>query len=513
MTDDQKKERERNLKNGFPDLQIPNQLTPMELFIREYFSHYLRYSTPEFHRELYWILQNRHLFPMALLVAPRYYGKSYVAILFDVLYDIYIRANPAFAGNPVYSKIYNPDLKEICFACETATKAKKWMRLIRREVTQNKAILEDFGDLSTSDIRDEQWNQQILTFKTGLTIYGFGCEGGRGEHPQKIILDDIESKESARSKERCDNITDWILSTLLGMFEDEYPPITWIGTILRAGCVIDNAYEGTDDWDESWYRRKWGCYDENGKSIWPSRWPDKKLEIKKRQMGYIRFGQEMENKAYGSANPVYRRHHIKYYKKHELPSNLYTVTAIDPAIGQKRENDEAAIVTYSLCLTGINKSKIYCRRVDHGRWGKQGIIDTAFDHFHEFHSQVIGFEKNGFDILKEDFDLEALNRGVAPSTRAIHQSLDKWTRASMIISLYDSGLVYYIEDDSKQRVLVNQLLNFPGVSHDDMHDAQEIALKLLKVYVTMIKRMEAQTTADEDEDDVRSIGLRKIGVA
>ena len=159
-------------------------------------------------------------------------------------------------------------MKEISFACETAGKAKKWMRMIRREVTTNQLLIRDFGDLSTEEIRGEQWNQETLTFQTGMIVNGFGCEKGRGEHPQKLILDDIESKESARSKERCDNVEEWIKGTLLPMFEESRPKITWIGTILRAGCVIDNAYEGKG-WDESWYRRKWDCYDECGISIWP----------------------------------------------------------------------------------------------------------------------------------------------------------------------------------------------------------------------------------------------------
>lgn len=509
MTEEQVKELGRNKRAGFPELRVPASLTPMEMFVREYLPHYLRYETPAFHREIYWMLQNRHKYSQILLTAPRYFGKSIMAIFFDVMFDICYRANPGFSD---IKEIYDPNLKEIVFACETATKAKKWMRLIRREITSNQKILDDFGDLSTSDIRDEQWNQEVLTFSHGLTIYGFGCEKGRGEHPQKLILDDIESKESARSKERCDNIEEWIKSTLLGMFEDEYPPITWIGTILRAGCVIDNAYEG-HGWDSSWYRRKWDCYDENMNSIWPERWSNKKLKTRERQMGSIIFGQEMRNKAYGSTNPIYRRHHIRYYKPEELPKNLYVVTGNDPAISEKRSADEASIAVFGLCMSGKDKGKIYCLEVDHGRWGTQGILDRLFSCVHAYNPKLNIFETNVFqEVLAQDFQAQALDRGLYPNIKKVKQHIDKWTRASNVVSLYDAGAVYYLEGDPRQKDLINQLLNFPSVSHDDMHDAHELCLSHLKTYVNMIKNVDAQ----EDEDDyeeTQSIGLRKVGWA
>lgn len=510
MTKDQVKERERNLKAGFPDLQIPADKTPMELFVEQYLSHYLRHQTPDFHRDIYWMLQNRHIYSQLLLTAPRFFAKSVLCILFDVMYDICVRANPAAAE---HKNVYEPDLKEICFACETATKAKKWMRFIRREITGNQKILEDFGDLSTSDIRDEQWNQEVMTFKTGLTIYGFGCEKGRGEHPQKLILDDIESKESARSKDRCDNVEEWIKSTLFGMFEDEFPPITWVGTMLRAGCVIDNAYEG-HNWDDSWYRRKWDCYDDENNSIWPDRWSNKKLKIREKKQGSIIFGQEMRNKAYGSMNPVYRRHHFhnKYYKPEELPKNLYVVTGNDPAIGEKRRNDEAALCVVGLCMSGKDKMKIFVLEVDHGRWGTNGIITRNFSFFHAYHPKLILFETNAFqEVLAQDFEAEALDRGIYPDIKRVNQTVDKWTRASNVVSLFDMGLVYFLEGDPKQKDLINQLINFPGVSHDDMHDSLEICLKHIKTYVNMLKLEDGED--EVEDDDFRSVGMRKLGRA
>ena len=79
------KELERNRKAGFKDLVVPSAKTPMELFVERYLGHYLRFQTPPFHREIYWLLQNRDKYPQLLLTAPRYFGKSVLAILLDTM--------------------------------------------------------------------------------------------------------------------------------------------------------------------------------------------------------------------------------------------------------------------------------------------------------------------------------------------------------------------------------------------------------------------------------------------
>lgn len=499
------KELERNRKAGFPQLQIPGEKTPMELFVETYLSHYLKFQTPPFHREIYWMLQNRKIYRQLLLTAPRFFGKSVIAIMFDVMYDICVRANPEFKN---YGNIFDPRLNEIAFGCETAGKAKKWMRAIRREITGNPLIIRDFGDLSTQDVRDEQWNQETLTFQTGLVINGFGCEKGRGDHPQKLILDDIESKESARSKDRCDNVEEWIKSTLFPMFEDTNPTITWIGTILRAGCVIDSAYEGRG-WDESWYRRKWDCYNEQNQSIWPDRWPVEKLKAREKQMGSIMFGQEYRNKAYGSVNPIYRKHQMKYFKDIELPNNLYTIMTVDPAISEKRSADEASIGVGSLCLEGKRKLDVFVKDADHGRWGPAGILNRMFAFYEAYHPQLVLFEDNAFQgVLKLDFIQQATDRGMYVDARGINNSVDKWTRASNVVSMFESGKVYFLEGHPNMETLINQLINFPSVSHDDMHDMLEMMLRHFKTYAYSIK----QETEEEPEDNrVVSVGLSKLG--
>lgn len=508
-TEDQLKELDRNRKNGFPDLKIPDEKTPLELFTETYLSHYLRNQTPVFHREIAWLLQNRHIYPQLLLTAPRFFGKSIWACFFDIMYDICIRSNPAYSE---FKDIYRPDLNEICLACETATKAKKWMRYIRREITSNKKILEDFGDLSTEEMRGEKWTEEILTFKTGLTVYGFGCLKGRGDHPQKLVLDDIESKDSAKSKEQSDKIEEWIKSTLFPMFETEYPEITWIGTILRAGCVIDNAYNGRG-WDKSWYRRKWDCYDDKNESIWPDRWPTETLKTREQQLGSIIFGQEMRNKSYGSINPVYRQHHIRWYKREDLRKNMYIVVGSDPALSEKRSADDSSVCAVAVCTTGVDKMKIFVLDIDHGRWGAEGTLNKIFSFYNAYHPHITLFEKNGFqDVLKSDFDKQCLDRGICPVTKSVNQHADKWTRACNVVPLFEMGLVHFLEGHPVQQELINQLINFPSVSHDDMHDSLEICLAHIKSYVYGLKYQEAEESM-EDEQDTRSYGFRKLGVA
>jgi hypothetical protein len=121
------------------------------------------------------------------------------------------------------------------------------------------------------------------------------------------------------------------------------------------------------------------------------------------------------------------------------------------------------------------------------------------------------FEINAFQgVLKLDFENQALDRGLYPDVRGISHNLDKWIRATNVVGIFEMGKVYFLPDHPQQTDLINQLINFPSVAHDDMHDSLEMCLAHLKSYIYMLKQDEKETP-EEEAVFVGSEGLRKLG--
>lgn len=486
------------MNENFKEVILSGKHTPFEAFVRKYLSHWLKYATPEFHREIYYVLEHYREYESVICLAPRYFAKSVIFNLFYPLYLTYVVTNPAFKD---FKSVYNPDFNEIMIVGATQTKSNRWLMKLKREVTGNRLLLKDFGNLSTEGMKGNKWSEEIITLKTGFTIFGIGREGSsRGEHPYMVLIDDLESKESARSKEQCERIDDWIKTVLIPMFEDDQPQIKWIGTVIDRECVIDNAYNGRG-WDDYWYRMKFGCYDnmDDRNPVWVDRWPRKKLEARQKKMGLYKFMCEYMNEPMGSENPIYRKDTIRYYKQSELPAHLYKIMSIDPAISEKETADFTAIIVIGICLTGADKMNIYVLDYDYGHWDKTSMINRIFEmntayRPDKFNVETVAFQK----VLAQDFEHEAKDRGLYLPINEVVPHRDKVTRAYGVVGMFESGYVHFLEGNLLQDELVSQLLNFPRGKHDDGHDALQMCLDDAQEAQLMVE----DWTEDYEDTDV-----------
>jgi hypothetical protein len=166
----------------------------MEKFVFKYFSNRkevnflsdLSWPLPHFHREIYWLLQNDHVYNKSIIVSPRGYGKSIIVDFFDVLYDIYIRSNKEVAGY-----YYNPAILDgIMLITSSDLLREQWMTRLMSEMQTNPLLLEHFGDLCSKDAIGGKWATDKFITLNGIEVNAISIQSSsaRGPHPGKATF-------------------------------------------------------------------------------------------------------------------------------------------------------------------------------------------------------------------------------------------------------------------------------------------------------------------------------------
>ena len=491
----------KEINARFPAVDVPRGAPVMgiERFIGTYLSHYLEdevgnaVKSPHFHREIYYVLSNPKKYRKVIVVAPRGFAKSAIFEFFGNMYDA------------VVTKRY----KEILIIGSCQDFAESWLRKIKTEILNNELIYRDFGELANADDKSEKWASDIITLKNGVTIVARGYEGKmRGLHPNKIVIDDLETDESARSKDQCRKIEMWLKQTVLPMQRSMRSVIQWVGTFLSNDSVLKRAYDGKG-WDDSWYRMKYGAYEEGAteKSIWPEAFPEEFLRMRRREMGLYAFASEYLNEPIGSLDPVIKKYWINYYTQDQLPPSLYRVLGVDPAISSRQLADESALV-----LLGADAhphkptNQIFCLQEHAGRYDKHSLIKLIFEWCYKYHPNEVVIEATSFQqSLVEDFEREAHEQGFHVTITPVKPSTDKVTRLKDVTPFFERGELFFKED---QDSLIQQLLAFPDADHDDRVDALVHGLFTLKGrWHTIERAYRDRYEPDESHEAIPEVGL------
>ena len=134
-----------------------------------------------------------------LLLCPRGTGKSKIA-----------------QGYVAWLALHNPDMR-IIIVSDSDGKATLFLNTIKNVLEYSPIIQEHYGD-----VKGPTWTDHAITIKgrtfvqTEPTVMSVGSGSGRvtGLHCDIILMDDIESFDSARSQIKRDRLQDWYKTTL-----------------------------------------------------------------------------------------------------------------------------------------------------------------------------------------------------------------------------------------------------------------------------------------------------------
>lgn len=426
-------------------------------FFNIYFSHYVKYRTAEFQKEIFNLLEDDNISKL-VLVAFRGSGKSTIVTMAYVLWAILGRQ----------------EKKYTIITGLTQRQARQHLQNIKRELESNSMLKSDLGPF-----REEQdewgslsliisnYDAKIAAASTEQSIRGMRH---REYRPDLIICDDIEDLASVKTREGRDKTHKWFSGDVTPA-GDINTRIIVVGNLLHEDSLVMRLKESIENGELSGLFKKYPFLDEAGICLWPGKFPDKEsIENEQKKIGnYNAWMREYLLVIVPEDDQVVLPEWIQRYdslpKKGE--SFRYFIASVDLAISQRETADYTAIVMAKVYGWG-DKMKIY-------------ILPHPFNRRIKFVEQVeeikgiskqygkkikILIESNSYQEALID---QLQRKELCPVEGVKTYGQDKHARLSLITPHLKNCVVFFPRTGAEN--LIQQLVGFGVEKHDDLVDA------------------------------------------
>ncbi len=432
-------------------------------FCRHYLREYFHSEPAPFHRELAELIETRE---RVVCAAPREHAKSTVVSFAKALHSI------------CYGLA-----RFIVLIRESEDVAKQAVDDLRQELEQNERILEDFGDL----IGRRKWTAAEFITANDVKVLGRGrgspVRGLRFKQwrPDLVIVDDIEDDELVDSRAQRDKLERWLRRAVLGMIGPG-GRFFMIGTVLHHDSVLVRFLKQTDVFTT----RVWRAIGEDGRPLWPARWPLRRLEAKRAEIGARHFATEFLNDPANEEEQIFSPNAWKFFTDDDLRGvKLNLVAAIDVAIGLKQKNDDTA-----LAVVGEHNGNYYVVRVVIRKLKVQQQVELVLSTCREWPGITrFGIETVAYQDALRQLVVDAARRAnlQIPCVPVEDISTDKIRRISRLAPLVEQGRLLfpsaassYWSPDVQKCLDEFEALGVSSQAHDDGPDAVERAVALLR---------------------------------
>lgn len=376
--------------------------------------------------------------------------------------------------------------RTILFISAAQDHSKKSLAWLRLQVERNKPFAQAFGLTKGKTWTDELIQIHSKLFDTTATVIALGITGQtRGINvddyrPDLIVVDDPGDEENTATPEQREKISNLffgaIAKSLTPSTECPDAKMVLLQTVLNGEDLISQCLR-----DPSWASRSYSCFDLEGKSSWPVRFPT--VDLQKDKEDHIRRGQlplwlrEMECKIVSGETSAFKGEWLKYWDV--LPEGMITFLAVDPvpppseralAIGLRNKDFECLSVVgvwggmrflldYSLSRGHTPEWTVteFFRLLDKWRPIKAKVESTAYQR-----------------TLKWLLEQEMKKRSRFVQVDAVDDRRKKSHRIIQAFSGVASQGMFYINRAHTE--FYEQFVSYPNVGHDDLLDSVAMAM-------------------------------------
>jgi len=432
-----------------------------QYFFGIYFSHYIKYESAPFHKEIFALTENKDI-KTAVILAFRGSSKSTIVTL----------------SYPLWAILGDMHNKFVIIVGQTQRQARQHLYNIRCELLSNELLKRDLGPFKEEE---NEWgsyslvlpwyNARISAVSMEQTIRGMR----HAEHrPDLIICDDIEDINTVRTKESRDKIFDWITGEVIPA-GDNNTKIIFVGNLLHEDSLLMRLKQKVENNEFNAVFKQIPLLDENDKIAWPGKYPDMQaIETEKRKIGSdTAFQREYLLRIIAKEDRVIQREWIQYYDALPLEYPVAINIGVDLAISVKQTADCTAMV--SAYVYGHREtSKIYILanpvndRITFPQTLNQiRIMHRTYNSYCscKFFIEDVGYQASIIQQLKSEYlNIEEYK---------VHGQ-DKYSRLAVISHLVQEGRILFPRKGAE--LLIQQLVNFGIEKHDDLADAFAIVV-------------------------------------
>lgn len=414
-----------------------------------------------------------------LQLSPRDHGKT---TIFNLLF-------------PIWLVLYVPNVR-ILIVGKTSGQANKILGAIRKELTENPRIIEDFGHVLVNKGKGGAlWAHRTKVLKDP-TVEAVGALGAiTGGHFDFILPDDIIDDENTKTASRMEDMSNWFNGTIMQLVEPDTRVLVtgtrkgyaelyqelidnplWQKQIDRAIIQYPESYEyvystNSDGQEYISDVATVGSYE----VLWPEEWDIKTLLLDRQAIGSIIFDREKQNDPSGMKGQFLNVDWLQYYRWEDLPEDLTYYMSVDLAISEKETADETVA-----CLMGYDSKnrKVYLIEFKFGRWN----FPTAYKNLVGFFEEWSKAGMRPVKVLIENNVYQAaMAQHIASNTWlpavGVRTVKDKVSKMTALAPHFENGSVLLRKSEMLgMPELRQQWAQFPYGKHDDILDSLAIGL-------------------------------------
>lgn len=440
-------------------------------FALKYFPHYMldektgeAIPPAKFHQEIYEILLTQQF---AVVAAPREHAKSTVVSLIFPVYCVCEKLR-----------------RFILLISDTQPQARLLLGAIKAEFEENESVRADYGDLVPRG-DGAKWAEEDIVTVTGIRVSARGAGQSlrglrqRAARPDLVILDDIEEDEKVENPESRAKLMNWFKRAVLQL--GKHCQFLVIGTILHHDSFLANLLK--PDRFLRFIKRTYQAVDDlwSPESVlWPERWPLETLKQKCEDIGPAEFDQELRNKPVSietqTFDPAWFEQH--YYTWEEIRGRvLRKIVVIDPAIRQKQSADLFAVGGIGVDDAGT----IFVLRAEGTRIPFHKQVERVIEVFLADRPMQVGIETIAYqEALKTEVERVSKGKNIYVPVVELRPHTDKIMRIASLAPLIENGTIRFRRD---QVDAIRQFTQFPKADHDDIPDALEQAVDMIRKVV------------------------------
>ena len=383
--------------------------------------------------------------------------------------------------------------RTIIYTSETSTHAERSVRWLKNNVLYNKKWT-DFFKLELGKKKTDEW----LEIYNGIddvmiSILAVGVTGqSRGVNiddyrPDLIVIDDPCNEENTGTPEQRKKMENLVFGafakSLAPPTEAQDAKMVLLQTSLHELDLINTCHK-----DDAWKTFKFSCFNEQGESTWPERFPTEFL--KKEKENHIKMNRlplwlrEMECKIVAESTSDFRVEWLKEWPGGILPEGGVHFLYIDPvpppsdreiAMGLKDKDFEViAVVKYF-------RGEVYlCEVSDYKGHSPDWTVAKFWEMVNRWDVKIWEAEPVNYQrTLKWLIERSMQERGRYVQVNAPKQMDMRKKRVRILDTLQPicSQGHFYI-NKNEHAVFVEQYASYPNVNHDDALDAVAGATKL-----------------------------------
>jgi predicted phage terminase large subunit-like protein len=336
-----------------------------------------------------------------------------------------------------------------------------------RNLMEQREYKQIFGDVK---LREDSKAKGRWETNHGGEYFAAGVGGSiTGRGADLLIIDDPHTEQDSMSESAMERAYDWYVS---GPRQRLQPGGSIVVVMTRwaeddlTGRLIKAQKEPKAD---NWKIISFPAILESGKPVWPEYWELEELEKVKASVPIRNWSSQYMQNPTSEEGAILKREWWVPWKKEKIPKLHHIIQSYDTAFSAKETADYSAITTWGVFFPNEDgKPALILLDALKGKFDFPELKVVAMDQYKywEPESVIIEAKATGEPLMQE---FRRMGIPVIPFVPS--RGKDKHSRVNACAPVFESGGVYYPEDEKYAEEVIEECAAFPHGAYDDYVDS------------------------------------------